>query len=1081
MTLHKLWIRPEVCGFSYGLSALLWWFGVLVAMFVSGAARGQKLNIKSYTVDQGIPQNQVLAVFRDSTGYLWIGTYSGLARYNGHGWAVFDKRRGLTRNHITSITEDGRGRILAGTREGGLNLFDGSEFQGFPESDFLGACTVADLLTDRRGRVWIAAKEGLAVLDGEKARLVLDSGGESLKFCNTLWERADGTIWVGMREGLAFIERDVAQRLSFSVLQNKEVTAVVEDAEGRLFVASDKGLFTLKNESLQPFSSPSRPVPDKFLCGTRDGQGRLWLGTSGKGLMEIGKEGVTVIDKTKGLEDGMVRSLCSDPEGILWIGTDSGLNKYLSGPFLVYTKDHGLAHNFVRALFLDKSKRLWIGTRDGISILEEGHHFGTFDTSAFPSRQIYSIAQTPSGDMIFATSGGLVVQEGGRIKSYTMAEGLHVDFVRSVFVDSKARIWVGTEGLARLTERGIENLPADHLLSNVRIVQIIEDTNGWLWLGTEIGPVGYQPETDSVRIFEEYGDVTVWSLDYDGKGHLWMGTNGKGLLRFDGSRFQRYDSRTGLGNDYVWQVLCADNGDIWAGHNKGLDRISNGRITHFSKRDGLADNEGAATACIQDGRGNLWFGTGSGLTRYESDLKQKAVKPPTIYLESVSVNHEPVPLKSKASFERKRNNFQFRFAALSFTQEEDVRYSFKLEGLDRDWSEPTAETYSNYFNLGPGTYRFMVRSIAGNGFWAEQPATYAFVVLPAFWETAWFRIMAGILALFLIGVYVKFKLRRLQERKHELERTILEKTEALQIANSDLKKAQEHLVETAHRAGMAEIATGILHNVGNILNSINVSVEEIQKVATTTNATHFLKRFLQLMEGHRHDLAAFLTENDQGLKVPLTLNKTLDLLEKMRRKILSELNHLRQQLHHINEIVRTQQDYAKVDSFFNAVDINTVVEDSLRIQNNFLKAAEVVLALDLNPLPLVKIPKIKLMQVIINLIRNGAEATCDLPPETERRLKISTRADGGIIQIRIADNGKGIQNRQKDLIFSYGFTTKEDGHGFGLHFCANAMTEMGGAIHLDSDGAYKGAVFTLELPVASETPETSPELANAAS
>lgn len=1034
----------------------------------------QQLNIKPYTVEQGLPQQQVLAIFRDSKGYLWAGTYSGLARFNGHSWSVYSKKEGLNRNQITAIGEDRDGRILVGSQRGGLSIFDGHAFYSPPSDSMEGSCTIEAFLLDRNGRTWLATQEGLATLAGDRVTLVTTEDGRPWPRCTRLLERRDGSIWVGGARGLARVESGVL-RPSAAPLEGGDITALVEDDRGRLFVGTGEGLLVEGPAGLIPLEIGSTNTPETALpirCATQDLDGRLWFGTSGGGVVGILNDEVMVINRSKGLANEIVLSIFADQERILWIGTDANLSKYIPGPFLAYTETQGLVHNTVRALFLDKQGAIWIGTRQGVSILRPSGSFETFDTTPFLRQQVYAISQTGNGGMLFATTGGLVFFHDGVYRNITRKDGLSDDFLRTVFVDSKDRVWVGSNRLEQWTGNSVISLPDGHVLSKTLIIDMLEDASGRFWIATTNGPIGYHPDTGQLTLFQAYRDTTAWCLDMDEGGNLWVATNGLGLLKYNGREFEHFDTGNGLRNDYVWQVVRTKSGETWVGHNQGLDRFHSGIISHYTRSDGLAGNEGSATAILEDSQHHLWFGTGSGLTRYDPSRASKIEAPPLIALESVQVNAESLDLSSgQSSLELSydRNNFHFSFAGLYFTEEEDVRYSFILEGLESSWSEPSSDTSVNYFNLPPRSYRFLVKAQTRQGYWSERAASYEFRILPAFWETAWFRILLVFLAVLLILFFLKVKIIRLHRNKQELERLVSEKTKALQEVNQDLRKAQEHLVEAAHRAGMAEIATGILHNVGNILNSVNVSAEIIEDTAAKTRATRFLKRFRQLLDEPREDLANFINQTEWGGIVPRALDRTLETLEHNKNKILHEIRHLKGQVFHINEIVSTQQAYANVENPHHAVEINRVLDDAVKIQANPLGHLGVEISLELLPLPLANVPKVKLMQVIINLIENSGESIQKLPNPSEGRIYIrSGRKAENLIRIEIEDNGIGVSTGEESRIFAYGFSSKSNGQGFGLHFCANAMSEMGGRIGHRQPLSGRGALFVLELPVNGE-------------
>lgn len=1063
----KMRENEKVKGFWMGTGrALVSAFVGLFLIGFCGPSWSQNLNLKSYTQDDGLAQSQVLSVYQDTLGYLWVGTYSGLSRYNGHHWKQYTQKEGLSRNYIKVLSEDHLGRVLVGT-SGGLNYLENDRFHAFEGDPFLRQCNVEDILRDRQDRVWVATSEGLALLDHGKFRRFTESDGLPSRVCVSLYQRFDGTIWVGTNKGLAWFDGNGFKPFAHNMrLVEKAVPALVEDNQGRFFIASGNQLYVYQDGVLRPFEVDGIITKYEYYCATRDHEGTLWFGTYGEGLIAVDGDHARRLDRNHGLQNEFIRAVYVDSENNLWIGTDFDLEKFTPRPFVAYRQEHGLPHNFVRSLYLSEDETIWIGTRGGVATYTPETGMQPFNVDPFPSEQVFSISKDQKGTLYFGTFRGLVTYRDGNYSTYGVDDGFKVDFIRTVMVDRKDRVWCGAQGLYLFEDGKAEAMPVGHPLAEPNVMDLVEAPDGRIWVATVNGVVLFDPESGETERLSDHNDVTIWDIDLDHLGRLWMGTNGHGLVMVDHDVVTTYTTENGLGNDYVWHVLAATNGDVYAHHNEGLDRLRNGRFTHYTKRDGLADNEGAATACLEDREGFLWFGTGSGLTRFDSTMEDIKPIPPRIHLESVLVDGVPVNHLAENVFERNSGRYDFEYTALHFTKEEDIVYSFRLEGWMPRWSEPSKGTSAPFFNLPPGQYRFMVRSQNSAGLWSEETAEYRFRVLPAFWETAWFKGMMIALALFLIFLIVRWKMWSLQNKKRQLEALVQEKTAALKEANNELLEMQRHLVEAAHRAGMAETATGILHNVGNVLNSMNVSIEIIDQVSHRSKAGPFIQRLSELIDENKDNFSDFVTHNEQGKKLPQILAKTLELIEKNQRKLGIEAEKLQDKIRHVIEIVRTQQAYAKGQGFRESIVLHEAVEDALRLQANFLETSGVRVVRDYDDPLLIHVPKVKLMQVIVNLIKNAAESFENMPDNGERGIWVRTcRKPGGWAVLEILDNGKGIDPVRLDEIFSYGFSTKSKGHGFGLHFCANAMTEMGGRISVDSEGLGKGATFVLEFPV----------------
>jgi PAS domain S-box-containing protein len=280
-----------------------------------------------------------------------------------------------------------------------------------------------------------------------------------------------------------------------------------------------------------------------------------------------------------------------------------------------------------------------------------------------------------------------------------------------------------------------------------------------------------------------------------------------------------------------------------------------------------------------------------------------------------------------------------------------------------------------------------------------------------------------------------------------------------------LKEVQDALVDASRMAGMAEIATGVLHNVGNVLNSLNVSASILASGMRSSKAESLGKVGLLLSE-HSADLATFLTEDPKGKKIPEFLDALSRHFASERERLLKEIEAMQKNVDHIKEIVSMQQAYATMGGMLESVDAASLMEDALRLNNGILVRNPVAVIKDYQPVPDLIAEKGKVLQILVNLIRNGKHA-CDETARPDRALTLRvTPGEPGRVHLIVQDNGIGIPAENLLKIFQHGFTTKTEGHGFGIHSSANAAREMKGSLSVYSDGPGQGTTFTLDLPAA---------------
>lgn len=298
-----------------------------------------------------------------------------------------------------------------------------------------------------------------------------------------------------------------------------------------------------------------------------------------------------------------------------------------------------------------------------------------------------------------------------------------------------------------------------------------------------------------------------------------------------------------------------------------------------------------------------------------------------------------------------------------------------------------------------------------------------------------------------------------------------------QNVSGNLERTRRHLLDTSRFAGMAEIATGVLHNVGNVLTSLNVSADVLSS-GLRHSKIESLGKIAHLLEEHRHEIADFIVNDPKGRRVPEFIGSLSKHLLEERDRLLAELNSLQQNIDHIKEIITMQQAYATTAGVVEPLDPAALVEDALRMNSGALIRHSVSVVREFHPIPKARGERAKVLQILVNLIRNAKYAADDGGAADKAITLRVIAGDPGRVQIIVQDNGVGIPPENMGKLFQHGFTTRSTGHGFGLHSARQAALDMEGTLTAYSDGWGKGAKFVLELPAIEDTP-VEPPSANA--
>lgn len=300
--------------------------------------------------------------------------------------------------------------------------------------------------------------------------------------------------------------------------------------------------------------------------------------------------------------------------------------------------------------------------------------------------------------------------------------------------------------------------------------------------------------------------------------------------------------------------------------------------------------------------------------------------------------------------------------------------------------------------------------------------------------------------------------RRLAGIRNKLE----EKNNKLNNVVQELKSTRNELVSKAHKAGMADLATGVLHNIGNILNSVNISTAVIEETLQRSKIPKF-NQANELLVKHKDHLEEFLLEDPRGMKLMDYYQKLGDPLEEEYEKLNTHCNRLIEKVQLMLEVIDAQQEFAKVGRINEKVQLRNIVEDTLTLQAGSIERHGLRIQKDFHDTDKVIVQKSKLIHILVNLVKNAKEAMAGVAPD-EKLITIRTYQDEDFVYLSVSDSGDGIKQENIQQIFKYGFTTKQKGHGYGLHTCANYMAEMKGKIEVTSEGVGKGATFTISIP-----------------
>jgi ligand-binding sensor domain-containing protein/signal transduction histidine kinase len=739
--------------------ALLW----LLLGSLSAAAQPPVYVSRIWRTQEGLPENRIRAIAQTPDGYLWLGTSSGLARFDGVRFVVYARfnTASMTDDNIRALAVSPDGSLWVATDGGGLLHYQNGRFQSFGPREGLTNEFVGAVIADRHGDVWAGTNRGLFRRHGEKFERV----DEALHLPNIaffgLRESADGRVFAGGPAGLFCFENGKLHPYN-QARDLEQVYHVGLAGDGSLWLGTNHGLRIVGGASGGPNRSYAKSMIGAIL---EDHDGNMWLGTEGDGLYRVHDRQVTAFRAPANLPDNSILSILEDREHSIWIGTADGLVRMSAPEVNVLSSRDGLSSDNVTTIYCGQRGNLWLTTVTG-RIFQYAN--GRIHARELPppadTLRIRGTFLDHTGAFWFGTDNqGVVRFVKGKATRFTIADGLRNNGIQAFFEDRDLNLWIGTtSGLSRWDGSHLQNYYLEEGLSYGWVRAIAEDHNGDMLVGTDRGLNrfhGGRFVTDPA--FAALSRDRIWSIYRGAPDTLWIGTRGGGLVRVRGGRAARITTREGLLSNSIFQVIGDGTGSLWMSGPMGLSAASindlnsaaDGQtdsiaVLAYGTGDGLEStqiNGGVQSSGCVASDGELWFPSVKGAVHFKPSHPRTSHGFPVL-VESVLVDGKSVPASGEVTIGPGRRRLEIEFTACSLRAPERVFFRYKLEGFDPHWNLVTSRRATSYDNLPPGQYRFRVISRDGSMDAATSEAGISIVVRPQFYQTAWFYGLAVLIA-----------------------------------------------------------------------------------------------------------------------------------------------------------------------------------------------------------------------------------------------------------------------------------------------------------------------------------------------
>ncbi len=1000
--------------------------------------------VERWEVEHGLPENSATAFAQTKDGYLWFGTFNGLVRFDGVDFTVFGPEEipAMKSPGVVNLFLDARERLWVSTYDG-LLLREGEAWRRLgPEDGWTGdyARSFAErangdvFITDFKGRLFESAGNRVRPLMPPE-RMEKGQGCIGGVDDEGMWWVVQNRF-IGRREGDRWVEKVALPNLGASdvgcgparggglwlklgrelrrIKGGKEVElrrmpedaggfwSLMEDSAGNVWVASyHMGTSLIRPDGSMSRWDESRGGGDRGRCVFEDREGNLWFGTSGDGMARARTREFRTV-RVGGTRRGIqVTSVAPRAGGGFWLGTAGhGLMQLPAGGAVsrVELPDQARATAYLVSVLEDRSGAVWLGTSgNGL------HRWSQGALEDFPPE---------------ATGGGMS---------------------RALFEDSRGRIWSGGgSGLAVFEQGNWRTVQAGGASESVAVLALAEDSGGSIWVAHHKGLFRSRDGTQFLAVEDAGVPVTrITGLCAGSGGEMWLSADGPGLLRWRDGRVARVP---GFPADRLSDLFADGLGNLWATavHRlvrapvESLHAAADGsgarlQVQIFGPSDGLEAKQfsaGEQPAIARDLSGRLCFASVAGAVIADPATLSLNTLPPPVQVTRLRWHREGRETDAAAEREARDGPFpdavqlppgsrylEFHYAALSLTAPEKCRYEFRIEGVDRGWLDAGHRRVALYQELPPGDYVFQVRGSNNDGVWNETGAAVHFTVLPFFWQTLWFRLLAVTLAAGLIsGVLWTAqrgrRRRRAERRAHEHE---------LQIARGELA----HMTRVAM---LGELSGSLAHELNQ-------------------------------------PLAAVLSNAQAGLRFLTQAQPDLAEMQAILQDIAGDAKRAGGVIHGMRAMFRkdTRQELQPLD-------LNEIVSQVLDLlHSEFVGRQTLVEVRSGRGLPPVLAGRVELTQVIINLLLNSLDAMKDLP--APRQVEVTTAMESDHVVVRVRDFGPGIPQEIREKLFTPFVSTKSGGLGLGLSISRGIVERFGGRLSA-ANHPEGGAEFCVRLPAA---------------
>jgi signal transduction histidine kinase/ligand-binding sensor domain-containing protein len=881
------------------------WFLALLVSVRPASALDPRTRITQYfhtawRVQDGAFEAAPNAVTQTADGYIWIGTGSGLVKYDGarfEAWAT-PPGKSLTNPNVISLLGSSDGTLWIGTARGLLS-WKSNELREHLKYRING------IIEDRKGRIWAAQGRsnqtgGLCRVTGEQPGCFGADDQMRLPNAATLAADLHGNIWVGTSNRLlrwhdGSFESYFSERLALRG-QTNGVESIAAAADGSVWVSipSEKSLSLLHILDGRP-----KPVilegvkKQKFTNLFLDRGGALWLATSDVGIYRYYNGQVGHFGSEDGLSSNTVSGFFEDREGNLWVTTSKGLDFFRDNRVVTFSTSEGLSSDLAGPVLASDDGTVWIGNRGGLDVIR----IGKVTSIPIPGQRVTALWQDHARRIWIGIDKSLAIYERGQFRKVNRPDGSPLGMITAIGEDREQNIWAVANPdrkLYRIRDLRVQEEFSPPRISNPRLVT--EDPSGGVWLGFT-GAFGHYRDGK----LDLLGQNSAVSLTAEVDGSLWSPTR-TGLVRWKDGRTETLTSKNGLKCNAIYAAIRDDHRTLWLYTQCGLVGIADSELERWWRNPGSViqnrvfdalDGATPYSSTFQPGAskspdGRLWFVNDSVVQMFDPARSSQQRPAPPVYVERVHADRREYALNGSVRVAPRPRDIEISYTALSYFIPQRVRFRYKLEPRDRDWQDAGTRRQAFYSDLPPGRYRFQVTASNSDSVWNETGAAVEFSILPAWFENTWFRLSVIAVGLLSLWMLYRLRLRRLARELNahfegqaderlrvarELHDTLLQSFQGLipvfqtarnllpgradqaaEVLEDGLKDAASAIVEGRNAIQNLRANPGIEHDLDALLTAVG------RELAASPKKEGCAPAFRVIVEGSRQQLAPMVQD-----------------------------------------------------------------------------------------------------------------------------------------------------------------------------------------------------------------------------